>query len=135
VSRLHRFASASPSRPALTPAAAAFRAAHGAIAAAFLFAIAHVWWCALTGRRGPVLRAAIVALTTEGTLVAANGGDCPLGGLQGRMGDPVPLFELVLAPAAAKRAVPVLGAIAAAGITLVGVRGRRASRAVSARQR
>jgi hypothetical protein len=135
VSRLHRFASASPSRPALTPAAAAFRAAHGAIAAAFLFAIAHVWWCALTGRRGPVLRAAIVALTTEGTLVAANGGNCPLGGLQGRMGDPVPLFELVLSPPAARRAVPVLGAIAAAGIALVAARGRSASRAVSGARR
>ncbi len=31
-------------------------------------------------------------------------------------GDPVPLFELVLSPRAAKRAVPVLGAVAAAGI-------------------
>ncbi len=113
---------ASPRR--LTAAALAFRGAHAAIAVGFLLAIAHVWWCALTGRRGPLLRVAVVALTTEGTLVAANGGDCPLGSLQGRMGDPIPLFELVLSPRAAKGAVPVLGGVAALGIGLVAVRGR-----------
>src|SRR5436190_8130657 len=84
--------------PRLPPAALAFRGAHAAIAAGFLLAIAYVWWCALSGRRGPWLLVAIGALTTEGTLVAANGGDCPLSGLQGRMGDPVPLFELALSP-------------------------------------
>jgi hypothetical protein len=113
--------------PSLTPAALAFRGAHAAISAGFLFAIAYVWWCALSGRRGPLLQLAMVALTTEGTLVAANGGDCPLGGLQGRMGDPVPLFELVLSPRAAKRAVPVLGTVAALGIVLVLARGRAAA--------
>jgi hypothetical protein len=39
--------------------------------------------------------------------------------LQDRLGDPVPLFELVLSPSAARRAVPVLGAITAAGIGLL----------------
>jgi hypothetical protein len=126
VRQLRHRRSASRSGPSLTPAALAFRAAHAAIAAGFLLAIAHVWWCALSGRRGPLLHAAMVALTTEGTLVAANGGDCPLGGLQGRMGDPVPLFELVLSPRAAKRAVPVLGTVAGAGIALVLARGRGA---------
>jgi hypothetical protein len=51
--------------------------------------------------------------------VTANRGDCPLGGLQDRLGDPVPLFELVLSPSAARRAVPVLGAVTAAGIGLL----------------
>jgi hypothetical protein len=55
--------------------------------------------------------------------VIANRGDCPLGGLQERLGDPIPLFELVLSPKAAKLAVPVLGVISAAGIALVAVRG------------
>jgi hypothetical protein len=119
--------SRSGSTPPLTPGALAFRALHTAIAAGFLHAIAYVWWCALSGRRGPLLRVAIVALTTEGTLVAANGGDCPLGGLQGRMGDPIPLFELVLSPRAAKCAVPVLGGVATAGIGLVAARGRPAA--------
>ena len=80
----------------LSPAARAFRAGHAVIAAGFLAAIADVWASALTGRRGPLLHASVAALVAEGVVVAANGGDCPLGGLQDRMGDPVPLFELVL---------------------------------------
>lgn len=38
-------------------------------------------------------------LIGEGVLVVANGGDCPLGPLGARLGDPVPLFELVLSRA------------------------------------
>jgi hypothetical protein len=112
----------------LPAAAIAFRAVHAAIAVAFLLAIADVRWCALTGRRGPALRLAAVALAGEGVLVAANRGDCPLGGLQERLGDHVPLVELVLSPRAARRAVPVLGAISAGGITLAAIRGPRHTR-------
>jgi hypothetical protein len=100
----------------LSPAAIAFRAGHAAIAVAFLAAIGDVWASALSGRRGPLLRFSVAALVAEGVVVAANGGDCPLGGLQDRMGDPVPLFELVLPPRAARLAVPALGAVTAAGI-------------------
>jgi len=103
----------------LAPSALAFRAVHAAIAAGFLTAIGYVWVCALTGRRGPVLRVAVGALSLEGALVVANRGDCPLGGLQDRLGDSVPLFELVLSPRAARRAVPVLGAVTAAGVLLL----------------
>jgi hypothetical protein len=106
----------------LTRAALAFRAAHTAISLAFLAAIAHVWWCALTGRRGRLLHVAVGALACEGLVVAANHGDCPLGGLQARVGDPVPLFELVLPARAARLAVPALGAVAAAGVVLVAQR-------------
>ena len=117
----------SASRPArkLSRAALAFRTFHAAIAAEQLFAIAYVWWCAITGRRGRLLRVAAASLIGEGVLVAANRGDCPLGGVQERLGDPVPLFELVLSPSAAKRAVPTLGAIAGAGLVLMVVRGPR----------
>jgi hypothetical protein len=108
-----------PAPVALRPTALALRTAHAAISIAFLSAIAYVWWCALTGRRTRLLRAAVAALTCEGAAVAANGGDCPLGRLQERAGDPVPLFELVLSPRAAKRAVPTLGAVAAVGIALL----------------
>jgi hypothetical protein len=107
------------SRETLTPAALAFRAIHAAISILFLLAIGHVWWCALTGRRGRLLRLAVVGLGCEGLLVTANHGDCPLGGLQARLGDPIPLFELLLSPRAARRAVPALGAIAVAGIALL----------------
>ena len=117
-------------RAPLPPAAIALRTAHAGISLAFLSAIAHVWWCALTRRRTRLLRAAVVALICEGAAVAANGGDCPLGGLQERAGDPVPLFELVLSPRAAERAVPALGAVAAAGIGLLAARGVDASRRV-----
>ena len=103
----------------LSRAALAFRGAHAAIAAEQLLSIGYVWWCALTGRRDPLLRIAVATLIGEGVLVAANHGDCPLGGLQERLGDPVPLFELVLSPPAAKQAVPALGAIAAAGLALL----------------
>ena len=107
----------------------AFRAFHAAIAVEMLLAIAYVWWCALSGRRDRLLlRTATASLIGEGVLVAANHGDCPLGGLQERLGDPIPLFELVLSPRAAKRAVPTLGAIAAAGLVLLVARGRRDAR-------
>ena len=98
-------------------AALAFRAFHAVIAVEMLLAIAYVWWCALSGRRGRMLRIAAASLIGEGVLVAANHGDCPLGGLQARLGDPVPLFELVLSPRAAKRAVPTLGSSPLPGLS------------------
>lgn len=103
----------------LSAVALTFRLVHAGIAVAFLIAIAYVWWCALTGRRDRRLGLAIGALGCEGALVLANRGDCPLGGLQERLGDPTPLFELVLSPKQAKLAVPVLGAIAGLGVGLV----------------
>ena len=119
-----------PSSPAkkLSRAAMAIRAFHAAIAVEQLLAIAYVWWCALSGRHDRLLRIAAATLIGEGVLVAANHGDCPLGGLQERLGDPVPLFELLLSPHAAKRAVPTLGAITAVGLSLLAVRGRRDAR-------
>src|SRR5206468_11923554 len=105
--------------PKLSATARAFRAFHGLVAVAFLVAIGYVWWCALTGRRDRWLRVAVAALATEGAFVTANHGNCPLGPLQDQLHDPVPLFELVLSPTAARRAVPVLGAVAAVGILLL----------------
>ena len=106
----------------LSAAGLASRFVHAAIATAFLLAIAYVWWCALTGRRGALLWIAVTALVSEGALVAANRGDCPLGGLQERVGDPVPLFELVLSPRAARLAVPALGLVTAGGLVLLAIR-------------
>jgi hypothetical protein len=113
-----------PTRPEvrLTPIVIAWRAGHGLIAAGFLAAIGYVWICAIRGRRGRLLAPALGALAAEGVLVAANRGDCPLGGLGERIGDPVPLFELALSPRAAKRAVPVLGAVALGGVALLALR-------------
>lgn len=111
----------------LPPAAKALRAGHTAITLAFLGAIAYIWLCALTGRRDRKLRWAVGAIVAEGAVVALNHGDCPLGPLQARAGDPVPLFELVLPPRAARAAVPVLGLVAGAGIALLARPGRRLS--------
>ena len=129
--------SVSGARPnsGLSPAVVAWRAAHTVVAVGFLAAIGYVWWCALSGRRGPPLRAAIAALIGEGVVVAANRGDCPLGAAGERIGDPVPLFELVLSPRAARRAVPTLGVVTAVGLGLLAARSRdefrRLSRSIS----
>lgn len=104
----------------------AFRAVHTLIALGFSSAIVYVWWCALTRRGGRGLNLAVAALALEGVAVAANGGECPLGPLQAKAGDPVPLFELVLPPRAARLAVPVLGAVAAVGSVAALARGREA---------
>jgi hypothetical protein len=88
-----------------------FRVFHVAIAVEMLLAIAYVWWYALSGRRRRLLHIAAASLIGEGMLISVNGGNFPLGGLQERIGDPVPLFELVVSPRAAKQAGPTLGAI------------------------
>ena len=118
----------SPPTVKLSRGALAFRTFHAAIAVEQLLAIAYVWWCVLRRRRDRLLRIAVATLIGEGVLVTANRGDCPLGGLQDRLGGLVPLFELVLSPRAAKRAVPTLGAITAAGLVLLVVRGPRDAR-------
>jgi hypothetical protein len=109
-------------RTPLSTAVLVWRAAHGLIALGFLTSIGYVWWCALSGRRGPFLRPAIAALVGEGVVVAMNGGDCPLGPLGDRIGDATPLFELVLSPRAARRAIPALGAVTAGGLGLLAAR-------------
>jgi hypothetical protein len=106
-------------RAPLSPAAIVFRTVHAVIALVFLGEIAYIWWCALSGRRDRRLRVAVGSLVAEGAMVGANHGDCPLGPLQDKLHDPVPLFELVLSPRAAKRAVPVLGGITAVGVALL----------------
>jgi hypothetical protein len=70
------------------------------------------------------LALAIASLAGEGVLVVANRGDCPLGPLGERIGDQVPLFELVLPPRAARLAVPVLGGVTAFGVGVVAARSR-----------
>jgi hypothetical protein len=111
----------------LPPAALALRVVHAAISLAMLLAIAEVWRSALTGREGAVPPRRPGRPGLEGLLVAVNRGDCPLGGLQRRLGDPVPLFELAMTPRVAKLAVPTLGAVAGAGLAVLAWRSRRAT--------
>jgi hypothetical protein len=109
----------------ITPAVVIWRSLHALIAIGFLSSVGYVWWCALTGRRGRWLRPAIAALAGEGVPVVTNAGDCPLGPLGERVGDQVPLFELVLPPRAARLAVPALGAVSALGAGVLAARLRR----------
>ena len=102
-----------------TRAVLAWRVFHGLITVGFLGSIAYIWWCAIKYRRGPLLTVAVGGLLVEGLLVTANHGDCPLGPLGDRVGDQVPLFELVLPPRAARLAVPALGLTAAGGLALL----------------
>ena len=120
-----RSTQAARSKAALSPAVLVWRAAHGLIAIGFLASIGYVWWCALTGQRGPLLRPAIAALVSEGVLVVTNRGNCPLGPVGDRIGDAVPLFELVLSPRAARRAVPTLGVLTVVGLGLLLARSPR----------
>ena len=100
----------------LTGAALALRTVHVAVAAIELAALGELWRCALTNRRGKTLRVAVAVLALEGAGLVVGRGNCPLGPLQERVGDPVPLFELVLPPRAAKAAVPVLATATFLGI-------------------
>ena len=109
-------------KPALPRAVVAWRAAHGVIALGFFASIGYVWWCALSRRRGRLLRVTIASLVAEGLLVTANHGDCPLGPLGESIGDDVPLFQLVLSPRAARLAVPTLGAVTVGGFALLAAR-------------
>ncbi|MDX6659320.1 MAG: hypothetical protein QOJ55_142 [Solirubrobacteraceae bacterium] len=105
-------------RQPLSRGALALRVGHTAIALVELSCLGYIWTCALTGRRDRLLRGTIGVLAAEGVGLVIARGNCPLGPLQQRLGDPVPLFELVLPPVLARRAVPILAGISAAGIAL-----------------
>jgi len=106
-----------------------FRLAHLAWGVASMAALGAIWWGVATGRRGRRVDASVAWLALEGVALGIGRGDCPAGGLQRRLGDPVPMFELVLPPRAAKAAIPVLAAITVAGIAGLVVRGLTAHRA------
>jgi hypothetical protein len=96
--------------------ARAFRLAHAAFSVVQLAALSYVWFCAATRRRDRVLSVSAAALLVEGAALAIGRGDCPFGPLQARLGDPVPLFEVVLPKRAAKAAIPALFTIAVTGL-------------------
>ncbi|MEX0801323.1 MAG: hypothetical protein WD379_08910 [Dehalococcoidia bacterium] len=81
----------------------AVRALHSLFSVFFLSCLSYVYYAALARKRGPILVAASGALLVEGAVLAANGGDCPLGRVHHRFGDDRTFFELFLAPRAAFR--------------------------------
>jgi hypothetical protein len=96
--------------------ARAFRVAHAVFSIIQLAALAHVWWSAFKRRRSRILTTSAAALLLEGVALAIGRGNCPFGPLQARLGDPVPLFELVLPERAAKAAIPALFVVAVTGL-------------------
>jgi hypothetical protein len=112
--------------------ARAWRLVHAASSVAQLAALGDIWRSAMTRRRGPRLRLSVGFLLLEGAGLVLGRGNCPAGGLQEQWGDPVPFFELLLPPRAAKAAVPILAAISLAGLGLLLARPPRATRSVAA---
>jgi hypothetical protein len=96
--------------------ARAWRILHASWSVAQLACLGLIWQRVLTRRRDRALWASVGFLTVEGAALVIGRGDCPMGGLQEEWGDPVPFFELVLPPRAAKAAVPVLALISATAI-------------------
>jgi hypothetical protein len=99
-----------------------WRLVHAAWSVAQLGCLAYIWACAVTRRRSPRLWGAVSFLTVEGAALAVGGGNCPVGALQAEWGDPVPFFELVLPPRAAKAAIPLLAVVSVAAIAAVVLR-------------
>jgi hypothetical protein len=93
-----------------------WRVVHAAWSVAQLGCLGYIWASAVTGRRSPRLWASVAFLLVEGGALVVGRGDCPVGPLQAEWGDPVPFFELILPPRAAKAAVPVLAAVSLTGI-------------------
>jgi hypothetical protein len=109
--------------PELGSRAKALRIGHVAIALVELSSLTYIWFCALSGRRDGLLVAALAALSVQGVALVIGRGNCPLGPVQKRLGDPEPLFELVLPPRAAKAAIPALIAVALGGAAILALRG------------
>jgi hypothetical protein len=106
----------------LPPRARAFRVFHAAWSVVGLLTLGYLWACVFTGRRDRGLAASIGFLVVEGAGLIVGRGNCPMGELQAEWGDPVPFFELVLPPRAAKAAVPVLAGTSVLGIVLIVLR-------------
>lgn len=111
----------------LSGEAKALRLVHIAIAVIGLTSLGYVWLSALTGRRDRFLVMAGTALSLQGVAILLGRGNCPMGPIQERLGDPTPCFELVLPKRAAKAAIPVLVTLTLAGIAAIATRYARSA--------
>ena len=82
-------------------------------------ALANVWVHAARRTRSRLLWAGVTMLSVQAAGLVAGRGDCPLGPFQRKLGDPVPMFELILTPRAAKAAIPTLTVVGIAGLVLL----------------
>ena len=102
----------------LPRAARVYRVAHVTWGVTQLASVGRVWASAMGRGRDGWFWPAVAFLGLQGAGLIAGRGDCPMTPLQRRLGDPVPMFELVLPPRAAKAAIPVLAATAVLGMIL-----------------
>lgn len=102
--------------------ARAWRLIHATWSIAQMTGLLYMWWCVATRRRDARLWAAVGFLFVEGGALLVGRGDCPMGPQQEEWGDPVPFFELILPPRAAKAAVPVLAVVSAAAVAALVLR-------------
>ena len=119
----------------LSGPARAYRVFHAVWSVAGLASLGYIWTCAATRRRDRLLGASIAFLSIEGGGLIVGGGDCPMGPLQARLGDPVPFFQLVLPPRAAKAGVPILAGASIAGLLAVALRPPGRTRIATSRER
>jgi hypothetical protein len=89
---------------------------HAAWSIVQLACLGRIWLAVVGRRRDPAVWGSVALLAAEGAALVVGRGSCPMGSLQARWGDPVPFFELLLPPRAAKAAVPVLFAVSLAAI-------------------
>ena len=111
-----------PSWSDLGTRARAWRLVHAGWSVAQLACLGLIWARVAQRRRDPAVWAAVAFLAAEGGGLAVGRGDCPMGRVQASWGDPVPFFELILPPRAAKAAVPALAAVAVAAISALVLR-------------
>src|SRR5678816_2149024 len=90
-----------------------FRIAHAVWGAFNLAGLGYLAWSAATRRRDGIAFVSAAVLGVEGVALVVGRGDCPFGPFQASLGDPVPMFEWVLPPRAAKAAVPLLSLVSA----------------------
>ena len=120
-----------PSWSELSTGALAYRVAHAVWAVVALGAVGVIWAGAARGRIGRPMVLAVGFLLVQGVGLIVGRGNCPMSPVQHRLGDPVPLFELVLPPKAAKAAMPVLLVVTLAGLAAAIVRAARGAPSVS----
>jgi hypothetical protein len=105
-----------------------FRVAHAIWGAFNLAGLGYLAWSAATRRRDNIGLASAAILGAEGVALVVGRGDCPCGPFQASLGDPVPMFEWVLPPRAAKAAIPFLTLVAVAVLGAFGARSLRTPR-------
>jgi hypothetical protein len=116
---------AAPDRPSwsqLGARARAWRLVHASWSVAQLACLGLIWARVVQRRRDPAVWASVAFLAAEGGGLVLGRGNCPMGRVQQGWGDPVPFFELLLPPRAAKAAVPSLAVVAVAAIAALVLR-------------